>query len=61
MWDQIAPALCLVLIFEGVMPFLSPNALREALAALSQMSDRAIRIIGFCSMALGCLLLYIIR
>ena len=61
MWDQIAPAISLVLIIEGVLPFLSPDSLRRALLVLLQMSDQSIRIMGFCSMALGCLLLYMVR
>lgn len=61
MWQDILTALCLVLVIEGLMPFLSPGRWRGALAQLSQLDDRSVRLIGLASMLLGTLLLYWVR
>lgn len=61
MWDQLVAAFCLALILEGALPFLSPTALRQAMESFLQMSDGVIRLAGFCSMVVGCLLLYVVR
>jgi uncharacterized protein YjeT (DUF2065 family) len=50
-------ALALVLILEGVLPFLSPNLWRETFRRITQMSDGQIRFVGLSSMIVGLLLL----
>jgi uncharacterized protein len=54
-------ALALVFVIEGILPFLSPRALRSTLQHLCAQSDTAIRVIGFCSMLAGVGILYWIR
>ena len=61
MWNDILVAVALVLVFEGIIPFIAPDKFRQALAQLIQMPDQAIRIIGLVSMTLGILFLYILR
>lgn len=61
MWDDLLAALALVLIIEGITPFLSPRGLREAMQLIHQLSDRQLRSIGLVSMILGSLLLYWLR
>ncbi|MGI1679144.1 MAG: DUF2065 domain-containing protein [Cellvibrionaceae bacterium] len=61
MWDDIVRALCLVLIFEGMIPFLYPNRWRELVLKLSLMSEKNLRLIGLISMAIGVCVLYVIR
>lgn len=61
MWQSLATALCLVLVIEGLMPFLAPGRWKRMLASVSQVSDSQLRIIGFCSMLAGTLLLYLVR
>jgi hypothetical protein len=51
----------LLLIVEGILPFLNPAGLRRALLALAQLSDPQLRFAGLTSMLLGVLLLYILR
>ena len=46
-------ALALLLLLEGLMPFLSPAAWRRMFEQLLKMSDGQIRFFGVCSMALG--------
>jgi len=50
-------ALALMLILEGVLPFLAPNLWREAFRRITQMSDGQIRFVGLSSMLVGLLLL----
>ena len=50
-------ALALLLILEGVLPFLAPNLWRETFRRLTQMNDGQIRFIGLSSMVVGVLLL----
>ncbi len=61
MWDDLLRALCLMLVLEGILPFLYPARWRNLLAALAQVSDRQLRIMGLTSMALGVGLLYLLN
>ncbi|MEH6606170.1 MAG: DUF2065 family protein [Pseudomonadales bacterium] len=61
MWHDLAVAVCLVLVLEGLMPFISPAGWRQALASLAQASDRTVRTIGLLSMLAGASMLYLLR
>ncbi len=61
MWNELWIALALLLILEGVFPFLSPEMVRKALAAIHQLTDSQLRFAGLTSMLTGVLLLYIIN
>lgn len=61
MWNELLVAIALVLVFEGIIPFLAPDKFRQALAQLTQMPDQVLRMIGLASMTLGIVLLYILR
>jgi len=50
-------ALALMLILEGVLPFLAPMLWRETFRRITQMTDGQIRFVGLSSMLLGLLLL----
>ena len=50
-------ALALMLIIEGVLPFVVPAVWRETFRRIIQMSDGQIRFVGLSSMLLGLLLL----
>ncbi|MEW5788069.1 MAG: DUF2065 domain-containing protein [Pseudomonadota bacterium] len=51
------PALALMLVMEGVLPFLAPAAWREAFTRMIQFSDGQLRFMGLVSMLAGLLLL----
>lgn len=53
----ILPALALMLVFEGVLPFLAPSAWRETFLRLAQMREGQIRFMGLISMLIGVFLL----
>jgi uncharacterized protein len=57
MGTTLLMALALLLILEGVLPFLAPNLWRETFRKLTQMNDGQIRFIGLSSMVVGVLLL----
>ncbi|MCZ6565500.1 MAG: DUF2065 domain-containing protein [Gammaproteobacteria bacterium] len=61
MWSDLLVVIALVLVLEGIIPFLAPEKFRQAMAQLSQLSGQALRIIGFVSMTLGIIFLYIIK
>ena len=61
MWHDLGVALCLVLVIEGIVPFLYPRRWREMVMMLSEVDDKTMRITGLCSMLLGTGLLYLIN
>ena len=61
MWQDLAVALCLVFVIEGIVPFLYPRRWREMVMMLSEVDDRTMRLVGLMSMLLGTGLLYLIR
>jgi uncharacterized protein YjeT (DUF2065 family) len=54
-------AVALMLIIEGVLPFLLPTLWRDAFRRLTEMSDGQIRFIGLSSMLAGLLLLFLTK
>ena len=60
-WQVLPVALALVLIIEGMLPFISPTRWRVMIATVAQMEDRVIRNFGLGSMVLGLLLLYLVN
>jgi len=60
-WQALTAGLALMLIIEGVIPFLYPQRWRQLVEQLSQVSNPALRVMGLISMVLGVLLLYWIR
>jgi uncharacterized protein YjeT (DUF2065 family) len=61
MSNTFLTAFALMLVIEGVLPFLVPALWRETFRRLTEMSDGQIRFIGLTSMLAGLLLLYIVR
>lgn len=50
-------AFALMLIIEGVLPFLAPNLWRDTFRRVTQLSEGQIRFFGLTSMMIGLLLL----
>ncbi|MEO8202661.1 MAG: DUF2065 domain-containing protein [Betaproteobacteria bacterium] len=51
-------AFALMLVIEGLVPFLAPTLWRDTFRRITQMSDGQIRFFGLTSMLVGLLLLY---
>ena len=61
MWTTFFMALALVLIIEGLLPFLAPSLWRDTFRRITQLSDGQIRFFGLSSMLLGLLVLLALR
>lgn len=61
MGHDLLVAISLLLVLEGILPFVSPRGWREAIIAVARLPDRQIRVIGLCSMLAGTLLLYMVN
>ncbi|MCH7743230.1 MAG: DUF2065 domain-containing protein [Proteobacteria bacterium] len=61
MWHELGIALCLVLVIEGIVPFLYPRRWKEMVTMLAQVDDRTMRVVGLLSMLMGTGLLYLIN
>ena len=57
MSDWLFGALALVLVFEGLLPFLSPATWRQVFERATRLSDGQLRFLGLSSMLVGVLLL----
>ena len=52
-------ACALMLVAEGLLPFLSPSSWRRIFEKATQMSDGQIRFLGLTSMLAGLAMLYV--
>lgn len=60
MTDSLWQALVLVLVIEGLLPFIAPGAWRRVFQQALQLSDGQIRFFGLCSIVLGLLGLWLL-
>ena len=51
--DSFWQALAIVLVIEGLLPFISPKKWRTAFQQILTMSDGQIRFFGLCSIVIG--------
>jgi uncharacterized protein YjeT (DUF2065 family) len=61
MIDNLLLAFALMLVLEGIVPFLAPTAWRETFRRLIQFSDGQIRFIGLTTMIAGLILLMLFK
>ncbi len=54
-------ACALVLVFEGILPFVAPQTWRRAFQTLTELPDEKLRVIGLVSMAAGLILLRLLH
>ena len=57
-WDLLLGAFALLLVIEGLLPFLSPCKWRAVFERLTQMNDGQIRFMGMSCMLAGIAMLY---
>ena len=60
-WDVLIAAFGLYLVFEGLISFASPEALKQILKQIIEMPSATLRLIGAVSISIGLLLLYLAR
>lgn len=61
MWEDLGRALCLMLVLEGIVPFLYPARWRQLVVSLAQVSNRQLRVMGLASMLAGVGCLYLLN
>jgi hypothetical protein len=61
MWHDFGVALALLLVLEGIWPFISPDSMRRMLLSMAQQESRALRVSGLVSMLCGVGLLYLVN
>ena len=61
MWHDLAVALCLLLVIEGLLPSLVPGLWKRMVLTLSDAPERRIRMAGLVFMFTGAVLLYLVN
>jgi len=61
MWDDLWVAMALMLVLEGMVPFLTPRGFKQMMQSVVRIEDRQLRIAGLVSMVVGVVLLYLIH
>tara|TARA_B100001063_G_C16284930_1_gene320973 strand:- start:87 stop:272 length:186 start_codon:yes stop_codon:yes gene_type:complete len=61
MAEDIGRAIALMLVFEGILPFVAPRRWQDVMKALSIAEERSLRSIGLFSMGVGIVLLWLFR
>ncbi len=61
MTGSILTAVALLLVLEGLLPFLVPGLWRETFRRLLELSDGQLRFMGLTSMLVGLILLFFVR
>ena len=59
--ELLLAALALVLVIEGLLPFLAPRLWRESFRKLVELTDGQLRFIGIVSIAVGLIGFWLIR
>ena len=60
-WTEILTALALVLIIEGMVPFVGPGKYRQIVSQMAMLSDNHLRTVGLVVMIAGVVLLFLVR
>jgi hypothetical protein len=61
MWQAFLTAFGLMLVLEGIMPFLNPEGFRKTLLAALKLDDATLRFIGISVMLVGVLIIYLVK
>ncbi len=59
--NDLWAALALVLVLEGILPFLAPAQWKQAIRQIAQADDATLRMIGLGCMVVGLLSLWWVR
>ena len=60
MIEILLAGLALMLIFEGIMPFVAPRVWKESFRRIAELSDAYLQLAGLASMLAGLVLLYFV-
>jgi len=59
--ESLLTAFALLLVLEGILPFVAPGMWREAFTRLMQLSDGQLRFVGLASMIAGVTMLVFVH
>ena len=57
-WQDLLNAIALLLILEGLLPFIKPESIKKIYQTMSQTPESSLRMIGLASIVAGLVLLY---
>jgi uncharacterized protein YjeT (DUF2065 family) len=60
-WADLVAAVAILLVAEGILPFLSPSRSRRVFEQMSRLGDRELRVAGLLGMLAGLGLLFYVR
>ncbi len=60
-WSDLGTAMALLLVIEGLLPFLSPQMFKDSMKRIDELPDQVLRMVGLGSMLVGLVLLYLVR
>ena len=60
-WSEILTAVALLLVIEGMLPFVKPSRYKQLVAQIVRLSDSQLRVYGLTAMIAGILLLFFVR
>ncbi len=60
MIEILLAGLALMLIFEGIMPFVAPRAWKDSFRRITEFPDSYLQLAGLASMLAGLVLLYFV-
>ena len=61
MVSSLLLALALMLVIEGLLPFVAPKVWRETFRRATELADGQLRFIGLASIAAGLVLMMVVR
>jgi uncharacterized protein YjeT (DUF2065 family) len=60
-WTEILTACALLLVLEGILPFVGPSRYKQLVAQIVRLSDNQLRAAGLTAMIAGLVLLFFVR
>lgn len=60
-WTEILTAVALVLVIEGMLPFISPERYKRLVVQIIQLTDNQLRTFGLTVIIAGLILLFFVR
>lgn len=60
-WQDLLTALGLLLVVEGILPFIAPARFRKALLNFAALDDRGMRVLGLICLVGGCVLVNAVK
>jgi len=60
-WSDFWAALALVMVLEGLIPFVSPRGYKNMVTQMAAMSEQTLRNVGLVLVIMGIVFLYLVR